>query len=107
MADVMRADGNAPSIYSAHTMKPLDAKRINGILSMYEQIITLEEHVFAGGLGMRVQARAQGGGFTACRNTPIALHDKFLHTYGSKDDLLAEHGIDLNALLAVVSGEVG
>jgi transketolase len=95
--------GVMPSVYSAHTLKPLDLARIDAILSEHERVVVLEEHVYRGGLGIQVQARAYEVGSTA---TVISLHlgDNFLHTYGSKDDLLEAHGITLESVSDALIG---
>ncbi|MDQ5975053.1 MAG: transketolase, partial [Actinomycetota bacterium] len=63
----------------------------------------LEEHVHRGGLGMQVQARANEIGSNA---TVVSVHlgDVFLHTYGSKDDLLEAHGITLKSVTDALVG---
>jgi len=107
VADSLAQQGHAPSVYSAHTLKPLDLNRIDSILETYERVITLEEHVYAGGLGMSVRARAQELGTTASTVETICLRDEFLHTYGSKDDLLDAHGISVQSILAALAKNEG
>lgn len=92
-----------PSVYSAHTLKPLDVDRIDRILAEYDHVIVLEEHVERGGLGMQVRARAQLVGARS-RVTTFNLPDEFLHTYGSKDDLLRPVGITRESLMDAVQG---
>jgi len=102
-ADALAGQDGVPSVYSAHTLKPLDLPRIDAILATYDRVITLEEHVYSGGLGMKVQARAQEMGNSRCAIETICLRDEFLHTYGSKDDLLDVHGISVNTITAAVA----
>lgn len=92
-----------PSVYSAHTLKPLDFDGIDRILSEYDHVIVLEEHVERGGLGMQVRARAQVVGSTS-RLSTFHLPDEFLHTYGSKDDLLGPVGITRQSLMDAIQG---
>ncbi len=102
-ADQASGRGVSPSVYSAHTVKPLDLERVDTILSTYDRVVVLEEHVHRGGLGMQVQARANEIGSTA---SVVSLHlgDVFLHTYGSKDDLLEAHGITLESVTDALIG---
>lgn len=102
-ADDVHERGVTPSVYSAHTVKPLDLDRIDSILSTYGHVVVLEEHVHHGGLGMQVQARANEIG---AKTTVVSLHlgDVFLHTYGSKDDLLAAHGVTLETVSDALIG---
>lgn len=102
-ADHVATLGLTPSIYSVHTIKPLDIERVDQILATYGTVVVLEEHVHRGGLGMQVQARAQELG-AATHITSLHLADTFLHTYGSKDDLLAAHGITLDSVTAAITG---
>ena len=94
----------AADVYSVHTLKPLDTDRLDAILRSYDRVVVIEEHVGMGGLGMQVRARAAGhGGAPEIRC--LHLKDAFLHTYGSKDDLLAAHGITPASIAAAMSGE--
>ena len=102
-AHALNGEGPLPSIYSAHTLKPLDLSTIDAILATYSHVITLEEHVYAGGLGMKVQARAQELRLNACTIETICLRDEFLHTYGSKDDLLELHGISVQSIASALA----
>lgn len=101
--DAADALDSRPSVYSAHTLKPLDVDRIDRILAEYDHVIVLEEHVERGGLGMQVRARAQLVGARS-RVTTFNLPDEFLHTYGSKDDLLRPVGITRESLMDAVQG---
>lgn len=100
------ASGAPPSIYSAHTVKPLDLDRIDRIFREYDHVIVLEEHVENGGLGMHVRAHAQEIGASDVTITTFHLPDRFLHTYGSKDDLIGPEGISVEALAAAIRRDV-
>jgi len=91
------APKDRPAIFSAHTLKPLDLAGIDRILSEFERVIVLEEHVARGGLGREILARARG----TQRTDVICFHlkDEFLHVYGSQEFLWAEHGLTEEALM--------
>lgn len=93
--------GTQAAIYSAHTLKPLDVNRMDKILSTYDHVVVLEEHVEHGGLGAQVRAQAQQSGSTT-KITAFHLPDKFFHTYGSKDDLLRTVGITQESLVDAI-----
>lgn len=102
-AELTRERGVNPSVYSAHTLAPLDMERIDELLRSYDRVVVLEEHVYNGGLGMQVRARAHALG----ESTPVAclhLQNVFLHSYGSKVDLLLEHGISLKSVRDALLG---
>src|SRR5262249_2715514 len=82
---------------SCHTLKPLDVRGIEEALHRHKQVIVIEEHAPQGGLAPRTKqiawdSRAQ------CRLDTFTLQDAFIHNYGSHDDLLAAHGIELGAM---------
>ena len=86
------------SIYSVHTLKPLDDNRIIEILNKYSKIIILEEHVHNGGLSTLVtKISAETRLKTDLRF--INLKDDYVHTYGSRNDVLEAHNISLPRLL--------
>lgn len=99
MSMAVTAIGDAPNcdVYSVHTLKPLDLERLDAILEQYERVVVVEEHVRAGGLGMQVLARSYGRSRCPVIRT-LHLRDEFLHVYGSKDELLAAHGITPEAI---------
>lgn len=91
--------GGSVAIYSAHTLKPLDTAGIGQLLARFKRIVVLEEHAASHTLGGQVKQIA----WDARAHTTIAtlsLQDKFIHLYGSKDDLLRAHGITVDTLLA-------
>lgn len=82
------------SVYSCHTLKPFDNKGLIKIFNKYKNIITLEDHSIIGGLASILKSEA----FTKKYNGNIfsySLKDKFIHNYGSHEDLLKSHGIDI------------
>ena len=95
--------GNDAAIYSVHTLKPLDVKRIHEIFTAHNHVIVLEEHVEHGGLGAQVRAQAQQSGAN-CKVSTFHLPDEFLHTYGSKNDLLGSVGITHDSLVNAIRG---
>jgi transketolase len=78
-------------VFSCHTLKPLDVNFLGRILTGYKNVMVVEEHVPYGGLSSRVKQLAWHMKATCSINT-VTLDDKFIHTYGTHDDLLAAHG---------------
>lgn len=94
--------GGSVAIYSAHTVKPLDTAGIGRLLRQFKRIVVLEEHSRMHSLGGQVKQLAwdaQSGSTIAT----LSLQDEFIHLYGSREDLLAAHGITLDALLACMT----
>jgi len=84
--------GDTVSVYSVHTIKPLDTDRIKLILRSYERVIVLEEATHNGGLAIQVKEIAWDNK-SSCKIRSIGLQDKFIKCYGTKEDLLRAHGI--------------
>ena len=97
-AERQEALGRHPvAIHSVHTLKPLDIEGICAVLGRYERVVVLEEHSCMGSLGWRMKQIAYDAGSSCCIKT-LSLQDRFVHLYGSKSDLLAAHGITLEAV---------
>lgn len=87
-----RIRGKDVAIFSAHTLKPFDDKGMIQILSTFSRVIILEEHVYAGGLSSHAVRLIHVSGVKAELRL-VHLRDEFVHSYGTKGDILAAHGI--------------
>ena len=90
--------GIDPAIFSVHTVKPLDTERIKSILNEYKRVIVLEEATPPGSLASQVKQRAWDFQ-PRCVIRSIGLKDQFIKCYGTKDELLAAHGITIDTIL--------
>lgn len=86
------------AIFSVHTLKPLDNNRIKLILEEFEKVIVLEEATPQGNLAIQVKQIAWDIQ-AKCEIRSICLQDQFIKCYGSKDELLAAHGITIESIL--------
>lgn len=98
VADRLEAAGKSTSVVCAHTIKPLDRKGIAQILADYEQVVVVEECAPTGSFAMQVQALAWETSAN-CRLDVFTLKDAFIHCYGSHDDLLDAHGLQVERIL--------
>lgn len=101
VADQLQAQGKSVSLVSVHTMKPIDREGIADALKRHSQVIVIEEHAPQGGLSAQTKQiawdiKAQ------CRLDTFTLQDKFIHNYGSYEDLLAAHGLSTERILTSV-----
>ena len=87
---------------SCHTLKPLDVDGIAEALARHKHVIVIEEHAPQGGLAPRTKQIAWDTK-AICRLDTFTLQDAFIHNYGSTDDLLSAHGLDV----AKISKRVG
>lgn len=102
VADHLEKLGKSVSVVSVHTMKPLDRSGIEQALTTHKEVIVIEEHAPQGGLAPQTKQIAWDAKAT-CRLHTFTLKDAFIHNYGSHDDLLAAHGLSVDAVLAAVS----
>jgi len=87
-----------PAIFSVHTVKPLDVDRIKSVLTEYDKIVVVEETTPYGSLAGQIKQIAWDFKKT-CDIRAIGLYDQFIKCYGSKDELLAAHGITVDSIL--------
>ena len=102
IADRLQAQGKSVSLVSVHTMKPLDHDGIVKALKTHKQVIVIEEHAPQGGLAPQTKQLAWDSKAT-CRLDTFTLQDKFIHNYGTYEDLLGAHGLSPNRILAAVA----
>ncbi len=86
------------SIYSCHTLKPFDEKKMKTIFKKYKKIITLEDHSEIGGLSELVKLSAYKNKYSGEIKT-FSLKDDFLHIFNSQKDLLNAHGISVSKII--------
>lgn len=102
LAAWLEQNGKSVSIVSVHTMKPLDRVGIEAALKSHRQVVVIEEHAPQGGLAAQTKQIAWDAKAT-CDLKTFSLQDEFIHNYGSHDDLLAAHGLDV----AKISQQLG
>jgi transketolase len=95
------ADGHSVSLISVHTIKPLDRDSISQTLNNHKKTVVIEEHVPHGGLSSRVKEIAWDNG-AKCEIYCFSLKDKFIHCYGSHQDLLMKHGLEENKIFEII-----
>jgi len=85
------------SLVSCHTLKPLDVTGIVKLLHSHNKVVVIEEHVPQGGLGAKIKEIAWDCKAT-CELLTYSLQDKFIHVYGSHEDLLCAHGLKIDGM---------
>ena len=85
-------------IYSCHTLKPFDYPGLRKIFKKFKKIIVIEDHSKIGGLSEIVKSFAY-----ECKYfhniLSYSLKDKFIHSYGTQEDLQEKHGISTKKIL--------
>ena len=80
------------SVYSFHTLKPIDKRNLKIFFKKYEVIVTLEDSTEINGLASIFRENAFLNNYNG-RIISFSLKDKHLKNYGSQNDLLFSHGI--------------
>ena len=86
------------SVYSCHTIKPLDEIGITRILKKYKQIVIMEEHVPNGGLTDKILGLAYKIKSKSYIKS-FKQKNKFIKFYGSHAELLNAHGISADKII--------
>lgn len=93
--------GDHATVFSAHTVKPLDCEGVAAALRHYDRVVVLEEHVPHGGLGSRVKEVAWDIK-ARCDLRTFSLKDEFIHCYGSHEDVLDRHGLTVSTIAGIL-----
>lgn len=86
-------------VASISILKPLNKMDLTIILQDYDTVVILEEHVPGGGLSSQVKSLAWDIKAN-CDLKCFTLKDEFIHCNGSREDLLAAHGLTYDQILA-------
>jgi transketolase len=98
VADRLEEQGRSVSVASVHTLKPLDRAGIAKALAGHATVIVVEEHCPRGGLASQTRELAWESQ-ARCRLLCYTLQDAFIHNYGTWDQLLAAHGIEVDRIV--------
>ncbi len=93
--------GLSADVWSAPSIKPLNAQQLHAIVDRVDCIVTLEEHSTMGGLGACIAELV-----SAYRPLPICrigIEDRFSSFCGTWDYLLQEHGLDTASIQAQIT----
>lgn len=81
------------SVYSIHTVKPIDRKLIEQLCKTYKLLVTVEEHSVIGGLGSTVAEIVSEQPSRNLHHLKIAIPDTFIFTIGSQKYLREKIGL--------------
>lgn len=102
----LRLDGEfSLGVINARFIKPLDTETILRIAEKTGRIITLEEHVLAGGFGSAICELLSQHQIKA-KITSLGLPDSFVE-HGETSLLLKKHGLDVDGVVEGVRGAMG
>ncbi len=97
----LESGGASVSVVSVHTLKPLDRDGIAKALRNHKRVVVMEENIPHGALASRVKEIAWDTK-APCDLKTFSLKDEFIHCYGSHEQLLDQHGISVDRVLAAL-----
>ena len=93
----LKEQGKNVTLVNARFVKPIDEEMIHSLLSSHRYIITIEENVINGGYGMAV-LRYINNCDTDVKVINFAIPNSYIEQ-GSKNEQLAECGLDVSSIL--------
>ena len=98
-ADALANDGVSCGVVHLPTVKPMDIDGLAAALGGAKLLVTVEEHVLAGGLGSAIlEAIADHPELHFPQVKRLGVPDAFAKHYGSQNDQLAHYGIDAHGI---------
>jgi 1-deoxy-D-xylulose-5-phosphate synthase len=98
-AEQLSAQGIESTVVNARFVKPLDADLILDLARKIKNVVTIEEHVLAGGFGSAILELICDNGLSGCRVKRVGVNDVFVE-HGSQNELRKDYGIDVSAVVA-------
>jgi transketolase len=91
VSDQLRAEGAGVRVVDVHTIKPLDVESISAAVSACGHVLTLEEHVVAGGLGGAIAETCLEAGINFRSFRRFGLRDEYPDVVGDQAYLREHH----------------
>ncbi len=101
-SDELREEGKAVRVVDVHTVKPLDEVSIAASVRACGHVLTLEEHVVAGGLGGAIAETCLEGGVQFRSFRRLGLRDEYPAVVGDQAYLRDLHGLNAAQVAAAV-----
>lgn len=101
-AEMANEKGLECSVFSFHTIKPIDQDTILEIVSRIGKIVTIEEHNIVGGLGSAVAEVIIDNGVSPSYFKRIGLMDTYSSVVGSQDYLRQHYKMDATAIFNTI-----
>lgn len=104
-AEHLRATGISAGVLSVHSIKPLDTNAILQAASKCRAVVTVEEHMTAGGLGDACASAILQAGVSVGFKS-VGIPDEYTVT-GSQSDIFRHYGISMEGLANVAQRALG
>ena len=106
-AEMLEKEGIKVGVVHFPTVKPLDTKTLLAAAEGVRLIVTVEEHVLAGGLGSAILETMADTGVSLPRFSRLGIPDTFSEHYGSQNELLSHFGLDADGIAAAIRTSMG
>ena len=93
--------GISAGVVNSRFVKPLDRKLLSELLTRVPRLITVEDHVVAGGFGSAVVEFLADEGFSGVEVKRLGVPDRFI-PHGTQDELRKMCGFDKDAIAQAV-----
>ena len=98
----LKAADNAAGVIDLYKL-PVDKEALQQILGNTKQIITLEEHVYAGGIGAYIcELLMDNNCYVPIKRLALDVSSGFYHRYGTRDEMHEKCGIGTKQVLESV-----
>ena len=94
LATILKKSGYQPSVYSFHTVKPLDVTLITKLFEQYKLIATIEEHSVLGGLGGAIAEWKSDYSGSPGNLMRFGTEDVFIHETCEQEGARTKFGLD-------------
>lgn len=95
----LEKQGAEVGVMNLHTIKPIDTEGISKFVQKYKNILTVEEHQIAGGMGSAIlEALAQNNLLDGLKIQMLGIEDRFGQS-GTKEELFEEYKINEKHIL--------
>ena len=103
VSEELQALGISSSLYSFHTIKPLEKKCLQKIFDEHEYVITVEEHGKFGGFGSAVAEWFASQKQSEAKLLSLGTPDQFLLYTGNQEEARKKCGLDTAGLLKQIT----
>jgi transketolase len=107
VSDELEERGIPSSLYSFHTVKPLDKECLKEIFDQHEYVITIEEHGKIGGFGSAVAEWLVSQRQSKAKLLTLGTPDEFLLYTGNQDEARKMCRLDKAGLLEQIADFIG
>lgn len=88
-------------VIDMYRLKPIDTRNILGVIKRAKKIITIEEHTIHGGLGSIIaEILSDANVFLPFKR--LAVPDELLYTYGIRENIHCELGLDRDGVVQTI-----